>query len=202
MKDTIQQFCDKRSKEFDLIPEERKELIQKIAAYVKYKETDPVNLIFVCTHNSRRSMYGQIWAKVAAHYYGFNNVYTYSGGTEETAFHPNAIASLLKIGFDLVEAKDVDNPLYIVKFDDVSNACMCWSKKYDSPANPNENFGAVMTCSSADQNCPFIPGAELRIGLTYEDPKRSDGTSAMMETYAECSEIVCREMMYLFSISK
>lgn len=28
-----------------------------------------------------------------------------------------------------------------------------------------------MTCSQADEGCPFIAGAEVRIPITFEDPK-------------------------------
>ena len=51
----------------------------------------PLNLIFICTHNSRRSHMGQLWAQVAAFYYGIEHVYCYSGGTEATAFNPRSV---------------------------------------------------------------------------------------------------------------
>ena len=56
-----------------------------------------------------------------------------------------------------------------------------------------------MTCDSADQNCPFIPGATLRIPIKYVDPKVSDGTPLEEATYADrCAEIA-REMIFVFS---
>ena len=48
--------------------EQRKQLLEKVADYIKTKRAgnEAINLIYVCTHNSRRSHLGQVWAAVAA----------------------------------------------------------------------------------------------------------------------------------------
>jgi len=51
-----------------------------------------------------------------------------------------------------------------------------WSKKYNDTANPKKDFCAVMVCSEADKSCPSVDGAELRVGMPYDDPKYFDGT--------------------------
>ena len=56
-----------------------------------------------------------------------------------------------------------------------------------------------MTCSDADENCPFIPGAALRIPITYEDPKAYDNTSVEEKAYAERCFQIGTEMFYLFN---
>jgi arsenate reductase len=201
MKESIQEFCTKRTKEFHLISEERKEILHKISAYIRFKEEEPIALLFVCTHNSRRSMFGQVWAKVAAHYYGFENVETYSGGTEVTALNQNVVTALHHVGFDVKVEGNPINPTISLIFDRLENAVIGFSKTYDDKENPSVNLGAIMTCGHADENCPFIPGAELRIPLTYKDPKISDGTAQEIETYAKRSEEIAREMLYLFHIS-
>jgi hypothetical protein len=33
-----------------------------------------------------------------------------------------------------------------------------------------------MVCSEADKSCPSVDGAELRVGMPYDDPKYFDGT--------------------------
>lgn len=202
MKEKIKIYCEKRCKEFDQISDERKSTLAKIAAYVKYKENDPINLLFVCTHNSRRSMFGQIWSKVASRYFGFENVETYSGGTEVTAFHGNIELALLYIGFNMTVEGDNENAIHNLIFDKSTNASVCYSKLIDDSVNPSENFGAIMTCNHADQNCPFVLGSELRVSLPYTDPKSSDGTDKQMETYLKTSKEIATEMLYLFSISK
>jgi arsenate reductase (thioredoxin) len=155
-------------------------------------------LNFVCTHNSRRSHISQIWAQAAARYYGIENVETFSGGTEATAFNPRAVTAMQQAGFDISTIKDDNNPVYKVKFSNDAPALTVFSKKYDDDFNPKADFAAIMTCSHADENCPFIPGAK-RIALTYDDPKDFDGTPQEATKYTERVHEIGREILYAFS---
>jgi arsenate reductase len=56
-----------------------------------------------------------------------------------------------------------------------------------------------MTCSSADEGCPFIAGAEKRLPIRYDDPKAFDGTELMDAKYAERSSEIASEMYFVFS---
>ena len=56
-----------------------------------------------------------------------------------------------------------------------------------------------MTCSQADDGCPFVPGAEKRIPITYDDPKAFDNTPQQAEKYSERSKQIATEMCYIFS---
>ncbi|PBQ33213.1 hypothetical protein CNR22_16000 [Sphingobacteriaceae bacterium] len=80
----IQNYCEELTKKFGTISQDRKKLLQQISRYVisKQKENKQINLVYICTHNSRRSHFGQIWSKVTSDYYGIMNVNTFSGGTE------------------------------------------------------------------------------------------------------------------------
>ena len=200
LKPAIRVFCEERLKEFEQIPEERKALLEQISKYVQTKRQSKqeVQLIYVCTHNSRRSHFGQVWAAVAAAFFGIDKVKTYSGGTEATAFHSNAIASLQRTGFDIQSDGKTTNPTYDVKFGK-NLSTFCFSKTYVDLSNPQTNFAAIMTCSDADENCPFIPGVELRIGTTYDDPKAFDSTNQEAEKYDERSAQIARECLYVFS---
>ncbi len=180
--------------EMELIPRPRQELLLRLAEQVQ----PGVSLTFICTHNSRRSHFGQIWAAVAAAWYGVEGVKTYSGGTEATAFNLRAVAALERAGFR-VENPGGENPFYRVSFSENEPALECFSKVYDHPANPSQDFIAVMTCSEADENCPFIPGATLRVPLTYEDPKEADGTPEETARYDERCRQIAAEMFFLFS---
>lgn len=196
----IKERCAALANNFKEIPTERKQLLEKIAEYIKTKQegNEAINLIYVCTHNSRRSHLGQVWAAVAAAYYGVSNVSTFSGGTEATAFNPNAIAALTAAGFTIKKTDDSNNALYEVFFAD-NQFTTCFSKVYNHDANPKQNFAAVMTCSDADENCPFIPGCDLRIGTTYNDPKAFDNTILQNEKYTERSNQIAMECLYVFS---
>jgi protein-tyrosine phosphatase/arsenate reductase len=200
----IKTFCDNLTKEFETIPDNRKEILAKITEYIatKMKENKPINLVYICTHNSRRSHFGQVWAHVAASYYGIKNVNTYSGGTEATAFNSNAISALKRIGFN-IKAIDTDkNTRYRVFHDDKESPSVCFSKTYDAATNPQKEFAAIMTCSDAEENCPFIPGVELRIATTYDDPKAFDNTPQQDAKYDERCKQIALETLYAFSLVK
>ena len=200
MNSKIKSLCEQLSQQFDRISLERKFLLEKIATFIQgKKDADlPIQLVYVCTHNSRRSHFGQIWAAVAADYYDVKNVSTFSGGTEATAFNPNAIEALIGLGFEITTSDVSNNPKYDVDFGGL-NASICFSKVYDDTNNPSSNFAAIMTCGDAEENCPFIPGVELRIGTTYDDPKAFDGTEQQNEKYTERALQIGLETFYVFS---
>lgn len=197
----IRHYLDELRDQFDSISKERKDILAKIAAYVRSKKAEgkPVNLVYICTHNSRRSHFGQVWAKASAAYYGIEEVNTFSGGTEATAFNRHAIDALIRIGFEVKQMTDSGNPIYHVCHND-GEPSVCFSKVYDDPRNPDSEFAAIMTCSDAEENCPFIPGVELRIGTTYDDPKAFDNTPLQDEKYDERCKQIALETFYAFSL--
>jgi arsenate reductase (thioredoxin) len=197
----IKSFLDDAIKKFDTISADRKTVLEKISTYVQqcFNESHPASLIYICTHNSRRSHYGQVWAKVAASYFGFEHINTYSGGTEATAFNPNAIKALRSMGFKIDKDADVSNPNYSVTFNEEKTIVICFSKKYNDASNPTADFCAVMTCTEADGACPVITGAKVRVSTPYEDPKKYDGTAEQDKIYRERAEQIATECLYVFS---
>jgi arsenate reductase len=185
----------------EAISKERKQTLQPFIDYIQTKLNDhkSVNLNFICTHNSRRSHLSQVWAQAAAHFYDLKNVCCYSGGTEATALFPMAAKTLEQAGFDLTVLSEGKNPVYAIKYDENEHPIIGFSKTFDHPFNPKSEFAAIMTCSHADANCPFIPGAEKRIPVKYDDPKAFDNTSQQAEKYQERSNQIAAEMVYIFS---
>lgn len=203
MYQSIRSLLKNLEQDFQTIPDERKDLLQKISNYIqaRYDKNESINLVYICTHNSRRSHFGQVAAAIAAAYYNIDKVATFSGGTEATAFNPNAINALKTLGFNITSDEKEVNPTYQVKFGN-NLITTCFSKVYDHEANPKTDFAAIMTCSDAEQNCPFIPDVALRIGTTYEDPKKSDGTPQQDETYLTRFKQIATETLYAFSLVK
>lgn len=183
------------------ISDERKETLQPLVEFIQTKvdKQEAIRINFICTHNSRRSHLSQIWAQLAAAYFEIPNVHCYSGGTEETALFPKVAETLSNQGFNIFKIADSNNPIYAIKYDANALPIIGFSKKYDSSFNPSSAFAAVMTCSQADGNCPFIAGAEKRIPITFEDPKVSDNTPEQTQVYAERSLQIATEMLYIFS---
>jgi len=191
--DTIRKLL----KEFDQIPRERREILNGLTQYIiRHK---PSNLVFICTHNSRRSHISQVWAQTAASYFNIPNVHAYSGGTEATAFNPRAVHALREIGFKIDAISDGSNPHYNVGYSREHPAFEVFSKKYDDGKNPAKDFAAIMTCTHADVNCPVVVGATARISLPYDDPKDFDGTELESVKYKERSLEIGREILFAFS---
>lgn len=202
--DEVAAFVEKHEAEFDLISPQRKEQLAQLSDYLRYCQESgkPARLIFVCTHNSRRSHMSQLWAAVAAVRYGLKNVETFSGGTECTAFNPRAVSAMERAGFKIEIDKAGDNPNYLVSFAHNAKPQTCFSKLYSDSANPTEFFCAVMTCSSADQSCPSVKGAVKRVAIPYDDPKIADNTPEETSKYDERTAQICREILYAFSRSR
>lgn len=183
------------------ISEERKATLQPLIDFVNAKvDADAIiNLNYICTHNSRRSHLSQVWAQALAHHFNVKNVFCYSGGTEATALFPSAAEALESSGFKIEKLSNEDNPVYAIKYSETAHPVIGFSKTFDADFNPSSEFAAIMTCSSADEGCPFIAGAEKRIPITYEDPKAFDGTPQQAEKYLERSLQIATEMKYVFS---
>lgn len=173
---------------------ERLEELNAFAAEIAGGHTE---IVFICTHNSRRSHLAQLWAQAAAFQCGLNEVRTYSGGTEVTAFNPRAIAALERAGWHAAPPEAASpNPRRWLSATGVP-AQPCWSKRYDDPANPASGFVAVMTCTEADGACPIVFGATTRISLPYIDPKLADGTPEEQAVYDARSAAIAAEMLYV-----
>jgi arsenate reductase len=186
---------------FESISAERKIILQPLVDYIQSKAANQqeVRLNLICTHNSRRSHLSQVWAQTAAAYYDIKNVFCYSGGTEATAMFPMVSKTLTKHGFEIKTIAEGSNPVYSIKYAANEHPVIGFSKTYDDSFNPQDEFAAIMTCSQADGGCPFIPGAEKRIPITFEDPKAFDNTPQQAEKYEERSLQIAAEMFYVFS---
>lgn len=180
---------------------ERKTVLQSLIDYIQEKvnTNKEIRLNFICTHNSRRSHLSQVWAQAMAAKHGIDNFSSYSGGTEATALFIAAKETLVAAGFQIQKLSETQNPVYAIKYSENSAPIIGFSKTYDDAFNPASEFAAILTCSQADEGCPFIAGAEKRIPITYVDPKAFDNTPLQQEKYTERSMQIATEMSYVFS---
>ncbi|MFV8393571.1 low molecular weight phosphatase family protein [Flavobacterium sp. LB2P6] len=187
--------------DFESISKERKIVLQPLIDYIQNKvnSLQEVRLNLICTHNSRRSHLAQVWAQTAAAHFNIKNVFCYSGGTEATALFPMVAKTLEQSGFKIKTIVAGTNPIYAIKYGENEHPIIGFSKTYDDDFNPKSEFAAIMTCSQADGGCPFIPGAEKRIPITFEDPKAFDNTQQQAEKYLERSLQIATEMCFIFS---
>ena len=197
---SLEAFITKCIENFENISLVRQEKIAVLTDFIASKINEPsIALVFVCTHNSRRSFFAQVWAQIAADYYGFNQIEAYSGGTTQTAIFKETIAALKRSGLMVETLSNEGNPIHSIRYHKHKAPIIGFSKAYNHPFNPTEGFAAIMTCGDADANCPFIPEASQRISLTYVDPKAFDSLPTQTQEYDKKSLEIATELFYTFS---
>lgn len=107
-------------------------------------------MLFLCTHNSARS---QMAEGLLRHLAG-DRFEAMSAGTEATGVRPEAIRAMAEIGTDISHQK---------------------SKTLDPFLD--ETFDYVITvCDTANEACPFFPGAGERLHWSLPDPSQAAGS--------------------------
>ncbi len=187
-----------------MIDDSHRQAAGQLAGWIakNYRDDQPLNVIFVCTGNSRRSMLGASMGNLAAAYYGLDKLRFYSGGTAPSAFNSRTIKALREIGFRIDETGEealpgdtkTRNPKYLVKWGESLEAIE-FSKHYSDTANPSTGFAAVMVCTEADGECPTVKGAAVRISMPFLDPKLFDDDPVEPRKYAERRDDIGRVML-------
>lgn len=190
--------CEKLINGFSGISATHKTVLDQLAVACKTHHSTP-KLVFVCTHNSRRSLLAQAWAAAAAEFYGVE-IDSYSGGTEVTAFNANAVMALQQQGFEITRLSQDSNAHYALSVGKHPESTLnCFSKKYTDPVNPQQEFFAVMMCEDAMEKCPVVYGALARFPLPFTDPKVADGTAGVANAYLATANAIGTAMLYLAS---
>ena len=180
------------------IEKNRKDKIVKLAQIIKinHEQQNIVKITFICTHNSRRSQFSQVWAYISGLYFKLDFLEFYSGGTEVDSVNLNVINALSNSGLK-IEKTHKDKAIYLLKSLKKDKGISLYSKVYNSKLNPSKHFIAIMTCSDADQMCPVIKGADKKISLPYSDPRGADNTGLEKEVYSQTCSTIAKEMFYL-----
>ena len=187
-------------KEVDEIPEDRKKLLLLISDLIKQEisKNGHVNIVFICTHNSRRSQLAEAWLVAAYQHFDVRGISAFSGGTEATSFNIRMVVALRNDAFHLRTDGPRDNPRYVLQALEASSSPhIMFSKVYDHPFNPRTNMMVLMVCSDADKNCPVVLGSTHRISLSYEDPKEFDDTPMESQIYTDKVHEIGREILFL-----
>jgi arsenate reductase (thioredoxin) len=175
--------------------------LQSLIDYIQEKKHKnlPIHLNFICTHNSRRSQFAQVWAHLAAIYYTIENFYSHSSGTSVTACNPRMIQTLNAIGFKISPHLKETQIYYTLNFSQQLSQIILYSKLNTQAIDQDLPFAALMICTNADQNCPLLSNAEKRISLPHHDPKAYDHTPLETKKYAETSRQIATELFYVMS---
>ena len=87
----LESYIKKIESNFKNISQKRKNILIQLNNYLlhKYTNKQTANLIFICTENSRRSHFAQIWAPIK--YYRLKDINCFSGGTKISELNKRAI---------------------------------------------------------------------------------------------------------------
>ncbi|MEM6470026.1 MAG: protein-tyrosine-phosphatase [Planctomycetota bacterium] len=188
----VSAYVDRVVANLETITPTRRQLLSGVAEYIsaRISSGDNARLVFICTHNSRRSQMGEVFCRIAATYFQLPSIETASGGNEVTACHPHTLAAFERAGMQVNYGNASTNPMHEICFAHSEPVIRAYSKRFETVGTPDSPFAAMMCCDQADQNCPIIAGAEARFALQYSDPKVADGTDREPEVYDErCLEI-------------
>lgn len=112
--------------------------------------TQPVRVLFICTHNSARSRMAEGYLRQQ---YGYLFL-ARSAGTDPRPVHPMAVAVMQEIGID------------------ITKGC---SRHLDEFREWGPDI-VVSVCDRAKQACPFFPGVHDSIHAGFIDPTECTGT--------------------------
>ena len=137
------------------------------AAREEQRVSDPIRVLFVCTHNSARSQIAEALLKR----YGGADFEVHSAGTENRGVNPYAVRVLGELGIDWSGARSK----LVTEFLD-------------------QRFDYVITvCDRARETCPVFPGSENTLHWGLDDPSEVEGTdeeklAAFRRTQVDVSE--------------
>jgi arsenate reductase (thioredoxin) len=110
----------------------------------------PIRVLFVCTHNSARS----VMAEVLLRRRGGPAFEVHSAGTEPGVVNPMTIRVLSETGFETADLRSKSVSEFL-----------------------GQRFDYVITvCDSARQACPVFPGEGDRLHWGYDDPSAATGS--------------------------
>jgi arsenate reductase (thioredoxin) len=200
----VRKYLDEVGREAAPANAVHQESMQKLGTWLASRAKQKSDIVIVCTGNSRRSILGSTLGNIVSAYRQWPKVRFYSAGTTPSAFNPRTIATLQKIGVVITPTgsqakagKSGDkNPHYRVQWGSAASAeSLEYSKALGDVSLPAKDFAALMVCSEADQECPTVEGATLRLALPFEDPKTFDDTPKEAEEYAKTRDLIARTLL-------
>lgn len=204
--------CATQARRRESLPAERCAAMERVARCIASMlesgdDERAAQLLFLCTHNSRRSQLAQVWFAVAAEHYGLA-LETSSAGTDATTVHPSVIRALESAGLqvDVEPHDDGAQPIFLVHYSRLAPPLRCFSKTLAQATTPDDGTlllertrCIVAVCSDADQQCPIGGACKCRLALPYADPKSSDGTDAEAQVYGARSREIALEAFWIAS---
>ena len=116
---------------------------------------DPLNVLFLCTHNSARS----VIAECVLNRLGKGRFKTYSAGSQPSGrVHPFALDLLKNLKYETKELRSKS-----------------W-QEFAEPGAPQLDFIFTVCDDAANETCPVWPGQPMSAHWGLPDPSRAEGS--------------------------
>lgn len=142
-------------------------------------------VVFLCTHNSRRSQYCEVWAKYFSSIYN-NKIKIFSAGVVKTKVHKQIYKSLERVGIGVDKNLSINTETISIS---------PFSKTLTEIEE--EKFISIMTCSDSEKTCPVDNRSLINLKLFYKDPKIYDNSSKEAEEYDKTSFMIACEINFI-----
>ena len=127
--------------------------------------SDPIRVVFLCTHNSARSQMAEGWLRNL----GAERFEVHSAGTEATRVRPLAIRAMAEVGVDIAGYASKTLERYLPE---------AWDE-------------VITVCDDANEACPFFPGGKRRRHWSFPDPSRATGSEEeQLATYRRVRDAI------------
>ena len=145
-------------------------------------ETKPLNVLFLCTHNSARS----ILAEALLNHMGRGKFKAYSAGSspkDNQKPNPMAIATLEKSG---ISTEGLSSKSWDV---------------FAEPTSPHMDLVITVCDNAAGEVCPYWPGQPATAHWGYADPSAGEGSDAeKLEAFKQTMHQIRRRLDIFISL--
>lgn len=141
--------------------------------------TQPINVLFLCTHNSARS----ILAEALLNHIGQGRFKAYSAGSS-----PRGNQQPNPIGLEVLKSAGIATE---------SLRSKNWDE-FAKPDSPKMNLVITVCDSAAGEACPYWPGQPATAHWGYPDPSAGDGDDAQKrEAFGQTMHAIHRRLELL-----
>lgn len=145
---------------------------EPLGAVAEAPESEPVRVLFLCTHNSARSQMAEGILRAA----DGDRVEVFSAGNEPSQVHPLAIQAMAALNIDISQQR---------------------SKHMEEFAG--QHFDYIITvCDRVRESCPIFPGDPEQIHWSFPDPAAVEGsTNERRDAFARTARELSTRIHYL-----
>lgn len=135
------------------------------------RDTPPVRILFLCTHNSARSQMAEGIMRAL----GGSRVAVFSAGRAPAAVHPEAVRTLARMGIDIGQQR---------------------SKHLNELAD--QTFDYVITvCDRVREECPHFSNDPEQLHWSFADPATADQAGARERAFVQTAQQLTTRIRYL-----